>query len=140
MGFFTRELAKRVGPHGRVIAVDIQPRMIAGLKRRLAKAGLSDRVDARLASSDSLGLDDLHGRVDFTLAMAVVHETPGADWFFRQVAEATKTGGTVLLAEPAGHVKDEDFAGELKAASAAGFEVVDGPTMRRLHTALLRRE
>ena len=31
MGFFTLELARRVGPKGRVIAVDVQPRMIAGL-------------------------------------------------------------------------------------------------------------
>jgi tRNA A58 N-methylase Trm61 len=33
MCFFTLELARRVGPSGRVVAVDVQPRMIAGLKR-----------------------------------------------------------------------------------------------------------
>jgi ubiquinone/menaquinone biosynthesis C-methylase UbiE len=33
-GFFTLELARRVGPSGRVIALDVQPRMIAGLRRR----------------------------------------------------------------------------------------------------------
>jgi predicted O-methyltransferase YrrM len=53
MGSFTLELARRVGPNGRVIAVDVQPRMIAGLKRRLAKAGLLERVDARIAPPDS---------------------------------------------------------------------------------------
>ncbi len=56
MGFFTLELARRVGPKGRVVAVDVQPRMIAGLKRRLAQAGLLERVDARVATADSLGL------------------------------------------------------------------------------------
>lgn len=45
MGFFTLEVARRVGPHGRVVALDVQPRMIGGLKRRLAKAGLLDRVE-----------------------------------------------------------------------------------------------
>jgi SAM-dependent methyltransferase len=45
MGFFTTELARRVGESGRVIAVDLQPRMLNGLKRRLQKAGLADRVD-----------------------------------------------------------------------------------------------
>jgi ubiquinone/menaquinone biosynthesis C-methylase UbiE len=30
MGFFTVELARHVGPSGRVIAVDVQPRMIGG--------------------------------------------------------------------------------------------------------------
>ena len=139
MGFFTRELARQVGPRGRVIAVDVQPRMIAGLKRRLAKAGLSDRVDARIASSDSLGVFDLRGQVDFTLAMAVVHETPGPDWFFGQVAEATTPGGTLLLAEPAGHVKEESFGAELEAAAASGFQILERPAMRRLHTALLKK-
>ena len=53
MGFFTVELAREVGASGRVVAVDVQPRMVAGLKRRLAKAGLRERIDTRLASSDS---------------------------------------------------------------------------------------
>jgi ubiquinone/menaquinone biosynthesis C-methylase UbiE len=34
MGFFTLELARLVGPEGRVIAVDVQPQMITGLRRR----------------------------------------------------------------------------------------------------------
>ena len=51
MGFFTLELARRVGDSGRVVAVDVQPRMLAGLKRRAAKAGVLDRVDVRLAGS-----------------------------------------------------------------------------------------
>lgn len=68
MGFFTVELARRVGSSGRVVAVDVQPRMIAGLKRRLARVGLLERVEARIAPADSLGLADLRGEVDFTLA------------------------------------------------------------------------
>ncbi|HKN08101.1 MAG TPA: methyltransferase type 11, partial [Pseudomonadota bacterium] len=42
MGFFTLELARLVGPEGRVIAVDLQPQMIAGLRRRAERAGLID--------------------------------------------------------------------------------------------------
>jgi ubiquinone/menaquinone biosynthesis C-methylase UbiE len=70
MGFFTTELARRVGANGRVVAVDLQPKMLHGLKRRLQELGLANRVDARLASADSLGLDDLRGKVDFILAYA----------------------------------------------------------------------
>ena len=40
MGFFTLELARLVGPRGKVVAVDVQPRMLSGLRRRAAKAGL----------------------------------------------------------------------------------------------------
>ena len=44
MGFFTLELARLVGPSGHVIAVDVQPQMIAGLRRRARRAGLLDRI------------------------------------------------------------------------------------------------
>jgi SAM-dependent methyltransferase len=92
MGFFTLELARLVGASGRVIAVDIQPRMLDGLRRRAAKAGVLDRVDARLAAPDSLGLADLEGVVDFTLASAVVHELPAAATFFREVGGPRSRG------------------------------------------------
>lgn len=42
MGFFTLELARLVGATGRVVAVDIQRKMI-DLKRRAAKAGLGNK-------------------------------------------------------------------------------------------------
>ncbi|MBI5905164.1 MAG: methyltransferase domain-containing protein [Deltaproteobacteria bacterium] len=34
MGFFTMELARLAGPTGRVVAVDVQPRMLEGVRRR----------------------------------------------------------------------------------------------------------
>jgi SAM-dependent methyltransferase len=139
MGFFTLELARRVGPTGHVVAVDVQPRMIAGLKRRLARARLLERVDARVATADSLGLADLRGKVDFALAMAVVHETPSPGWFFGQIAEALEPGGIVLLAEPSGHVKEADFKAEIDAAAGAGLVVTEHPSVPRSQTALLKK-
>jgi ubiquinone/menaquinone biosynthesis C-methylase UbiE len=68
MGFFTLELARRVGDTGRVVAVDVQPRMIAGLKRRATRERLLDRIDTRVVASESMGLTDLTGKADFTLA------------------------------------------------------------------------
>ena len=41
MGFFTLELARIVGPEGRVVAVDVQPKMVEGLQKRARRAGLS---------------------------------------------------------------------------------------------------
>lgn len=139
MGFFTLELARHVGPSGHVIAVDIQLRMIAGLKRRLSKAGLLERTEARMASSDSLGLQDLRGEVDFALAMAVVHEMPSSRRFFAEVAAVMKPGATLLLAEPAGHVKKDAFEAELQDAAAAGLETIDRPAIRRSQAALLKK-
>ncbi len=139
MGFFTVELARLVGSSGRVVAVDVQPRMILGLRRRMAKAGLLDRVDARLVGAGSLGVKDLAGRVDFALAFAVVHELPDAASFFIEVAEALKSGARLLLAEPTGHVKSAEFETELQQAARAGLETLEGPAIRRSRTALLKK-
>lgn len=124
MGFFTLDLARLVGASGRVIAVDIQPKMLERLRRRAAKKGLLDRVETRVASSDSMGIADLQKSIDFTLAFAVVHEFPDAVRFFAQVSEASKPGSSLLLAEPKGHVKEFEFNSELKAASQTGFHLL----------------
>lgn len=139
MGFFTLELARLVGAWGRAVVVDIQPRMLDGLKRRAAKAGLLERVDIRLAQPDSMGLTNLAGKVDFALAFAVVHEMPAASSFFAEVFQALKPGACLLLVEPAGHVNDADFAAELTAAAQARLNLVGRPAIRRSHAALLKK-
>jgi ubiquinone/menaquinone biosynthesis C-methylase UbiE len=138
MGFFTVELARLVGPSGRVVAIDVQPRMLAGLKRRAAKAGLLDRIDPRLAKPDSLGIGDIT-RADFALVFAVVHEVPEVDAFFAELASALKPGGSLLFVEPKGHVKAAQFQKELESAARAGFTVAGEPGVARSHSALLRK-
>jgi len=139
MGFFTLELARRVGPSGHVVAVDIQPKMLRALQRRLAKAGLAGRVDTRLATPESMGLQDLASRVDFVLAFAVVHEFPSPETFFAETAQALKTGGRLLFVEPTGHVSAGDFAEELAAAAHFGLEPDQQPAIRSSRAVLLRR-
>jgi len=139
MGFFTIPLARLVGASGRVVAVELQPKMIASLKRRAAKAGVLDRIDARISSADTMALDDLAGKVDFTLAFAMVHEVPDARRFFAEVALASKPGASLLLAEPRGHVNETKFEAEL-AAAAAQFEVAAPPAIRRSRVALLKKK
>lgn len=139
MGFFTLELARRVGPAGRVVAVDIQPKMLEGLKRRAMKAGVGDRIETRLAAGDSMGVEDLAGQVDFTLAFAMVHELPSASRFFSEVAAASKPGARVLIAEPRGHVNAAAFEAELDLAANAGLVPVDRPRIARSHAALLAK-
>ena len=41
MGFFTMELARLVGRPGRVVAIDVQPKMLVELRRALGKADCS---------------------------------------------------------------------------------------------------
>lgn len=137
MGFFTLELARRVGPSGRVIAPDIQPKMLSALRRRAEKAGLGQRVDARLVAPDSMALADLDGQVDLTLACAVVHELDKPSEFFGEVARALKPGGQMLIVEPKGHVDEAEFKAELDSAGRSGLRVVERPVFRRNLAALV---
>jgi len=139
MGFFTLPLARMVGPAGRVVAIDIQARMLQSLRQRAAKAGVLERIELRLAQPGSLGIGDLKDSADFLLAFAVVHELPSAAGFFREASAAMKTEAMLLLAEPAGHVKPETFQKELMAAHDAGLTVAARPSIRRSLAAVLTK-
>jgi len=140
MGFFTLPMARMVGENGRVVAVDIQAEMLAGLNRRARRAGLERQIETRLAKESGLGVEDLSGKVDFLPALAVVHELPSVEGFFAEAAEVVRPGGRLLLGEPAGHVSDAFFAAELDAARNVGFRVMAGPKVRRVLTAVMERE
>ena len=139
MGFFTLEIARLVGAEGRVVAVDIESKMLDVLKRRAAKAGVAHQIDARVCAADSMGLTDLAGQVDFVLACAVVHELPSPSAFFQEAAQAMKTGAALLFIEPSGHVTNPEFDRELELAAGAGLTVVKRPSIRRSHAALLQK-
>jgi ubiquinone/menaquinone biosynthesis C-methylase UbiE len=139
MGFFTLELARQVGITGRVIAVDIEPRMLRGLQRRAAKGRLLNRIELRQAQPDSLNVVDLAGTVDFILAFAVVHELPSPGGFFTEAIQALKQGGRLLLAEPAGHVASTKFEEELQIAVSAGLSLLERPAIRRSQGALFTK-
>jgi ubiquinone/menaquinone biosynthesis C-methylase UbiE len=121
MGYFTLPLARMVGPTGRIIAVDIQPKMLSALKRRAQKAGLLDRIELRHIRDDGLGVKDLSGRVDFAVALHVVHEVPDQASFFTEVWHALKQGSKLLVVEPKGHVSLDKFAKSVAAAENVGF-------------------
>lgn len=139
MGFFSLPMARMVGPDGRVICVDLQPRMISSLEKRAGKAGLKDRIDVRVCEEKKLGLHDLAGRIDFALAFAVVHEVPDSALFFNEVYESLKPTGTVLVAETKGHVSKKDFDLTISAAERSGFSVSGSPKIRKSHSVVLKK-
>jgi SAM-dependent methyltransferase len=120
--------------------VDLQERMLRRLRTRAARAGLAARVNARLATDGSLGVGDLAGRVDLTLAIHVVHEVPDTGAFFAEVHAASRPGARLVVIEPAHHVSEAELDAALAAAVAAGFELVGRPLPGRpLSAELLRR-
>ncbi len=87
-----------------------------------------------------MGLDDLTGRIDFVLAFAMVHELSAPDCFFAEAARTLRPGGSLLLAEPIGHVRALKFSQQLALAEQAGLRVMERPSIRRSHAALLRKD
>lgn len=139
MGFFSLPMAVMSGETGRIVCVDLQQGMLDRLRIRARKAGLSRRIETRVCAPDSLGVADLAATVDFALAFAMVHEVPNPPRLFREVADALKPGGRLLVAEPKGHVDQADFDRTLDEARRNGFEVADRPAIRASHAAVLVR-
>jgi ubiquinone/menaquinone biosynthesis C-methylase UbiE len=136
MGFFTLPLARLVGESGHVVCVDLQEKMIRAVRKRATKAGLIARIELRVNTSESVGIDDLVEKVDFALVFAVVHEVPDARQFLLEIQRSLRKGGLLLFSEPAGHVSREDFAGTLATARTLGFRIGDSPKIRGSQSSL----
>jgi SAM-dependent methyltransferase len=137
MGFFTLDMARLAGPSGRVVAIDIQQKMISALKWRARRAGLGERIETRLCPPDGLGAGDLAGRVDLACAFYVVHEVPDARSFLTEMYSLLVPGGRFFIAEPKGHVSEEEFEESIALARTAGFEVLERPEIGRSRNVLL---
>jgi ubiquinone/menaquinone biosynthesis C-methylase UbiE len=139
MGFFTLPLARMVGPGGRVVCVDVQERMMARLMKRARKAGLADRIEARLCKGNDLELQSWEGKADLITAIHVIHEVPNPPAFLEQVHSVLKPTARMLIHEPAGHVTREAFGETLALARRIGFKELESPRFRGEHTALLEK-
>ena len=138
MGFFTLELARLVGPAGRVVAVDLQEKMLAELRRRARRAGLADRIDARCCTQDDLAIADLAGRFDLVVLFHMLHEVSDQSRFLQAVFAALMPGGGVLIAETPGHVSVKAFQASLTRAAGIGFAIAEPAQGKKLRV-LLRR-
>ncbi len=140
MGYFTLALARLVGPEGRVLAVDLQEKMLAKLRRRARKAGLARRIQTRVCREDSLGLDDLAGQAQLAVAIHMLHETASRPAFLGQVYQALAPGGRLLVVEPKLHVSRREFARSLAEARRVGFGLVQPPPPIWGHCSLLQKD
>ena len=139
MGYFTLPIARMTGPDGRVVAVDLQLRMIEGLTRRARRAGLLDRIEAVACADGDLGLAARPGAVDLAVVIHVLHEVRDRQRFLEQLYDALRPGGRLLLLEPKGHVSRGALDAELALSERTGFRPVGEPAHRRSHGALLEK-
>ena len=106
MGYFSIGMAKLTGNKGKVIAVDIQQKMLEVMKKRALKEGVSDRIAPHLGSENEL---ELKAKVDFALSFWMVHEVPNKKEFPNQVCKRLKGKGKYLIVEPKFHTSEKYF-------------------------------
>lgn len=120
MGYFTIALAELVGPQGKIFAVDVQEKMLAGVRRRVGLKGLASRVRLHQCSLERIGLSE---PVDFALAFWMVHEVPDQRAFLEEVHWLLKPSARFLLVEPVGHVSKSAFQQTVQVAQSVGFNI-----------------
>ncbi|MEW6363531.1 MAG: methyltransferase domain-containing protein [Acidobacteriota bacterium] len=138
-GFFSLPLARMIGAGGRVICVDVQPRMLSSLSRRARRRHVDHIIRTHLASQESFGLAHLEGQADLVLAIHVVHETAYPRRFLTQCRDLLRSGGTFLLAEPSWHVSNEEFESTRRLAREVGFAEREFRRLRRSRLLVLEK-
>ncbi len=139
MGFHSLDLARLVGPEGRVICLDVQQKMLDGLIKRARRKGLDGAIEPRLCDQNGLGLDDVEGQAELVTAFNVVHETSFPERFLHECSDALKPGGRLLIVEPRGHVTPGDFAESTAAATVLGLIPEPAPKVFKSLTALFAK-
>ncbi len=124
MGYFTVPMAEMVGEDGRVIAIDLQPEMLAALKRRAARQNLQHRIHYHLARPERIGLTE---PMDFVLAFWMVHEVKDPAAFLAEIKAMLKPDGRFLMVEPKIHVSQAHLQKSVEIARSVGMEPVARP-------------
>lgn len=124
-GFFTLPLAELAGINGKVIAADLQERMLQKLNQKIKGTGFKERIKLHKCEQDKIGVTE---KVDFILAFWMVHEVPDQDNFLKELKSLLNENGSIFIVEPKlFHVSKKAFEIMLKKAESAGLKPVEFP-------------
>lgn len=129
-GAFTIEAARRVEPGGSLVAVDIQPEMIAAVEKRVREAGLTN-VETHVASAYKLPLEG--ESVDRAFLVTVLPKIPDRQRALAELRRVLRSpepaegrpGGVLSITE---EFLDPDYPlarTTVAWAEAAGFELIE---------------
>jgi ubiquinone/menaquinone biosynthesis C-methylase UbiE len=96
VGYFSLRIAKRVGPTGIVLAVDIQPEMLDLLKKNQERERLTN-VEPILGTVTDPHLPQ--EMIDLALLVDVYHECQYPEEMMRQIRNSLKKNGRLVLIE-----------------------------------------
>jgi cyclopropane fatty-acyl-phospholipid synthase-like methyltransferase len=95
-GYFEPYLARAVGPHGRVLALDVEPNMVAHMRERFASAGLTNVEALRVAPDDP---ELPAAGVDRILIVDTWHHVHARERYAARLRQALRPGGAVLVVD-----------------------------------------
>lgn len=135
-GFFSVELAKMVGAHGKVYSVDLQEGMLQKIRDKIYGTPLEQIIHLIKCDEDKIVIPE---KVDFILAFYMVHEVPDKDKFFAALKNLLNGGGEFLIVEPKlFHVSKKEFALTISKAEATGLKAAEGPKLPFSFSSVLR--
>jgi SAM-dependent methyltransferase len=106
--------ARRAGPQGRAIGVDMTPSMLELAKRAALKAGLWKNIEIRRGIAEELPVET--ESVNVVISNGVLNLSPDKIAAFREIQRVLRPGGRLYLAEVVVH-------GELSLAARSDVEL-----------------
>jgi ubiquinone/menaquinone biosynthesis C-methylase UbiE len=135
-GFFTVPMAGLVGESGKVIAADIQEKMLAKMRKKAARHDLAGRIKTVLSSPDKINVKE---PADFVLTFWMVHEVSNKKNFFSQIAAVMKKKARYLLVEPKMHVSDREYQEIIRTAESSGLKLLKNVPLPLSRSALFTK-
>jgi len=132
--------AKKVGPNGKAIGIDMTDEMIERAKINIAAAGLGN-VEVRKGIIEQMPVES--NSVDWVISNCVINLSPEKDKVFREIARVLRPGGQMMVSDIvanglpdwvrgskslynsciAGAISEDDYLAGLRVAGLSNVEV-----------------